>query len=416
MSATRQWKPGRVAAWALFDFANSPYSTVMTTVGFPSFFLAVVAPGASGPMLWGLLYGLSEVTAALLSPALGALSDARGRRRPFLFFATLLCVLGTASCAWIGEEGLATAFVCFGAANLGFALAQVFYNALLPEVAPPDRLDTVSGIGFATGYLGGLMGLLLVRPLYEGGTGSGNLPHVHLSFLMVAGIFALFSLPLLLMKEQGTAPAGDRGGLKEAYSRVWETLRSIRRYRSLFWYLLASFFFNDGVTTVILFAGPFAEKVLGMKTPQVVGLFLLLNVVAIFGAFSLGWVADRVGSRKMLFALLGGWIALALCLASVQTPLQFAIAAACAGLLLGPTQSVARGYLARLAPPEMKGEFFGFFGMAGKFAALAGPLLFGGASALFGTMRAGAVSLIPLFALGIFCLSRVREEIPSGGS
>lgn len=410
MSSSRGWKPGRVAAWALFDFANSPYSTIMTTVGFPSFFLAVVAPGASGPMLWGLLYGLSEVTAALLSPALGALSDASGRRRPFLFSATALCVLGTASCVWIGEGGLMTAFLCFGMANLGFALAQVFYNALLPEVAPPDRLDTVSGIGFATGYLGGLAGLLLVRPLYADGTGTGNLPNVHISFLLVAGIFVLFSIPILLLKEHGTKTQGAKVSLGAAYLRVWETLRSIRRYKSLFWYLLANFFFNDGVSTVILFAGPFAEKVLGMKTPSVVSLFILLNVVAIVGAFSLGWVADRIGSRRMLFILLAGWIGLSLCLALVQTPLQFTVAAAFAGLLLGPTQSVARGYLAHLAPSEMKGEFFGFFGMAGKFAALAGPLLFGAASAAFGTMRAGAVALIPLFALGIFCLSKVREE------
>lgn len=403
-----------MAAWALYDFANSPYSTIMTTVGFPSFFLAVVAPGASGPLLWGLLYGISEVVAAALSPALGALSDARGRRKPFLAAATFLCVAGTAACAGVGAGDLVGACLAFGLANLGFAVAQVFYNALLMEVAPEGRTDTVSGIGFAVGYLGGLGGLLLAAPLYKAGTGVGNLGNVHLSFLLVAAGLAVFSVPVLLMRERGT-PAAGGGGLLAAYGRVWQTLRSIRRYKALFWFLLANFCFNDGVNTVILFAGPFAEKVLGMGTGQVVKLFILLNVVAALAAFSLGRLADWAGPRRTLLWLLAGWVLLACAMALVQTPLQFTFAAGAAGILLGPTQSVARGYLARLAPDDMEGEFFGFFGMAGKFAALVGPVVFGAVSAWAGTMRAGALALIPMFLLGMIFLLRVPEAPPSGG-
>jgi len=410
------WRPGRVAAWSLYDFANSPYSTIMTTVGFPSFFLAVIAPGPSGALLWGLLYGLSEVAAACLSPALGALSDARGRRKPFLVTFSLLCVAGTALCALVGPGDLATTCLCFGLANLGFAVAQVFYNALLVEVAPPGRTDTVSGIGFATGYVGGLVGLLIAGPLYRGGTGVSNLAGVHLSFLVVAAIFLIFSVPVFLLKEAGT-PSGAATGLGAAYGRVWETLRSIRRYRALFWFLLASFCFNDGVNTVILFAGPFAEKVLGMGTPDVVKLFLLLNVVAAVGAFSVGRLADKVGSRRTLLGILVCWVGVAVAMALVRTPAQFTLLAAVAGFLLGPTQSVSRGFLARLAPPDMEGEFFGFFGLAGKFAALVGPVLFGAVSAAAGTMRAGALALAPVFVLSALFLLRVPEaEAPSEGS
>ncbi|MGA9750531.1 MAG: MFS transporter [Acidobacteriota bacterium] len=406
---------GRVVSWSLYDFANSPYSTIMTTIGFPLFFMAVVMPGRTGPFQWGLLYGLSEVAAAALSPGLGAWSDQAGRRKPFLITFSLLCIAGTALCALLGPGDLVKAWLFFGLANVGFACANVFYNALLVEVAPAGKTDTVSGIGWGTGYLGGLLGMLLVIPFYRDGASLGNMANIHASFLLVAGAFLFFALPIFFMRERGARPSGRIGGLGQAYRQVWATLKAIRRFRNLFWFLLANFFFNDGLNTVIIFAGAYAKQVLRVRDKDIFLLFLYLNVVAAAGAYALGWLADRFGSRRTLLVLVALWALLCGGLATVQTYTQFIVGAGFAGLMLGATQSIARGFLARLAPKEKEGEFFGFFGMAGKVAALIGPVLFGGVTSLTGSMRLGALSMAPLFFLGGFFLWKVREDGSQAG-
>ncbi len=400
---------GRVAAWSLYDFANSPYSVIMTTIGFPLFFLGIVAPSTSGPFLWGLLYGVSEVAAAVLSPGLGALSDQYGRRKPFLVGFALLTIAGTAMCYWLGPGALWRTFVFFGLANVGFACANVFYNALLQEVAPPGKMETVSGIGWGTGYVGGLLAMVLAMPLYEGGIGIGNIANVRLSFLLVAAFFLVFSLPIFLLRERGT-PRKPTIGLGVAYRSVWNTLKAARRYKNMFRFLVAAFFFNDGLNTVILFAGAYAKTVLKLEFKDIFLLFIYLQIVAAVGAYGLGWVADRLGSRRVLLVLVGTWVMLCLGLSAVTTYHQFIVGACVAGVLLGATQAIARGYLAKLAPDEMEGEFFGFYSLAGKFAALVGPVLFGAVTSLTGQMRLGALAMVPLFLLGFFFLWTVREQ------
>ncbi len=401
-----QW--GRVSAWALYDFANSPYSTIMTTVGFPIFFLAVIAPDRTGPLYWGLLYGVSEVVAGILAPGIGAWSDEVGRRKPFLIVFALMSILGTALCSFVGAGDLALAILLFGVANIGFACANVFYNALLVDVAPPGKRDTVSGIGWGTGYLGGLTAMILCLPLYRDGVTIQNADNVTFSFLLVAGLFLVFSLPIFFMRENRREPAPSRS-LGAAYARVWGTLKEIRQYKNLFRYLLANFFFNDGIHAVILFGGAFGREVLGLDMQKIFMLFLYLQVVAALGAFSLGWIADRVGSRRMLLVLIVIWLFVVVGFASVQTFPQFVAGGIVAGFLLGATQSVARAFLAKLAPANKEGEFFGFFGLCGKFASFIGPVLFGAMTSITGSMRWGALALLPLFALGLFFLFKVED-------
>ncbi len=404
----------RVGAWSLYDFANSPFSTIMTTVGFPLFFMNVVAPGRGASLAWGLLYGLSMTAAALLSPGLGAWSDSLGRRKPFLVAFTLISVVGTALCGLLDAGMVVEAFVFFGVANLSFACATVFYNALLVKIAPPERLNAVSGIGWATGYIGGLLGLLLALPLYRGGVVRGNLADVRLSFILVALIFLVFSVPLFLMKEKAAVEGRAlRKGLSDAYGRVWKTLKEMSRYKGFFLFLAADFFLNDGLSTIIIFAGPFARNVLGITTKDIFLLFIALNVVAAVGALVLGRVAGSWGSLKTLLVLAVFWMAISAALATCSSRVAFYVVSGFAGLLLGATQSVARGFAAELAPAELQGEFFGFFGMTGKLAALIGPVLFGVSSTLAGTMRAGAWSILPLFITGFVLLLMARRALHS---
>ena len=409
------WK--RVSAWSLYDFANSPYSTIMTTVGFPIYFTEVIAPGVGGVLGWGMLYGVSMAIAALLAPTLGAWSDNVGRRKPFLVGFTALAIAGTALCSLIGQGQVALAWLLFGMANIGFGCSIIFYNAMIVEVSPPDRLPTVSGIGWATGYIGGIVGLLLALPFFLGAATGAEADGFRTSFLLVAAIFAVFALPLLITREKGIVRADGLGkGLAEGYRRVFTTLRKAKAHRAFFLFVIAYFFINDALTTIIIFAGPYARSLFHTETKRVLLLFILLNVIAAVGALLLGEVAERFGTLRTLIALAASWCLLVSVLAVVRSEHGFFLLAGVAGLLIGSTQAVARAIAAKLAPDGSEGEFFGFFALAGKFSAVAGPVVFGSAVFASGTMRAGAWSTLPFFLVGLLLLLRLFSILKKGRS
>ncbi|MEJ2422633.1 MAG: MFS transporter, partial [Acidobacteriota bacterium] len=352
----RKWP--RILAWCLYDFGTSPYSTIMVTLGFPIFFTEVLYPGKSGPLLWGILYGGSVMISGLLAPALGAVSDSVGRRKPFLVPLTLAMAAGTALCALVTPERAYLAFLFFGVANLSFSLAWVIYNSLLITVAPPGKTDTISGLGWGFGYLGGLLALILGAGLYRGGFTPENVPRIHMSFILVSVLVLVAALPLFSVRESWARKDRKFVGLGRAYRDVWRTLKEIRSYRALFFYLIAYFLFNDGLSTVIGFAGIYGKQVIHLRTETIFLLFLFLQIVAAAGAFSLGWLADRWSPKTVLYWLLGGWVLVCLGVAGAVNFWQFAAVAGFAGLLLGPTQSIARGFLATLAPDDRQGEFF----------------------------------------------------------
>lgn len=310
LAAAPRLRRRAVAGYCLFDFANSAYTTVISTVAYSVYFRQVVVAAADnrGDELWGYATSLAMLIVALTSPVLGALADYSGRKKFFLVLATLQAVLATALMATVGPGQIAWGFLLYVVATIGFEGGYVFYNAFLPDVSTPSTIGKISGWAWGTGYVGGLAALLLCYPLIvQLHDPAGRLiPEAvasrQASFLVVAAFFLVFALPAFFWLQESPR-RGDLRSWRDVvtigFRRVAETLRGLRAYREVRRYVIASLFFTDGITTIIGFSAIYAEVTFGFSSSEVVLLFLLLNIVAIPGAVGGGYLADRIGAKVL---------------------------------------------------------------------------------------------------------------------
>jgi len=409
-----------VAAWCLFDFANSSYATVIVTLAFAVFFREVVVngPGNVGDKLWGMANFIAMAVVVLVSPLLGALADYSGRRKLLLVLTTLLTVVATLLLYTVGEGQLIRAMLLFVLATIGFECGYVFYNAFLPEVSTPETIGRVSGWGWAVGYFGGLAALALcapwLRPELRDASGALSPAAIHdrqIAFAIVGGFYLLFALPSFLWLREsaplGAAPARLRDYVGIGLRRVRHTLRHLREHREVGKFVLASLFYTDGISTVIVFAALFASTTFGFSSAKLIALFLVLNVVAVPGAALAGHLADAIGAKRTLVLSLLLWIGVLLTGWLARSELPFWIMASGAAIGMGATQSVGRSFMAQISPPEREAEFFGFYVLSGKFASTLGPLIFGLVSSWTGEQRLAVLSLLPLFVAGLLVLLTV---------
>ena len=409
-----------VAAWCLFDFANSSYTTLIITVAYSVFFREAVvgAEDNRGDQLWGIANFLAMAVVALSSPFLGAVADASGWKKRFLIALTLQTVAATALLATVGPGQVARGMVLYVIATIGFEAGYVFYNAFLPEVSTPATIGRVSGWAWAVGYAGGLLALIVCRPFTAGdlrGTdGSLDVEVVRgfqTSFLIVAAFFLVFALPAFLWLREPRTAAGPRSWTAMAragVSRVRDTLGHLRQYRDAARFVLASLFFTDGISTIISFSAIYATVSFDFSGADLISLFLVLNVIAFPGAVAGGWLADRIGARTTIILSLVLWTAVVLVGAAATNRAMFWAMAVGAAIGMGSTQAVGRSLMAQLTPPERESEFFGFYVLSGKFASMFGPLLFGFISYRTGSQRLAVLSLAPLFIVGLLLMFSVR--------
>lgn len=377
----------------------------MTTLIFPVFFTESIVPGKWGLTAWAILYGGCEVLSAVFSPPLGAMSDLVNRRRRFLVFFTLTAVAGTALTCTLSHGDMFRAVLFFSIAQLGFSLANVFYNSMLAGISGPEKRETVSGLGWGAGYFGGMLFMIMTLLIMD----MDSPAFQRNSFLFTAVWYILFSVPIFFFFEGGPA-TGTNISLKASYSEVIGTIRKMSGNKPLFYFLLAGFFFNDGVNSAILFGGIFLRKGYGFDDESLFKAFIAFNLIAAAGAWIIGPLADRLSSKRTLFIMMWAWI-ISLCLLPVLSGKAMLMAiASVVGILIGGTQSVLRGYLSKLAPAEAQGEWFGFYTLMGKAAALAGPLLFGLFYGYFQDIKLSALSLIPLFLLAGIFLKKVEPQ------
>ena len=408
----------RVLAWCFFDWANSPYTTLVVTFVYSAYFAQTFAPDVvTGTAWWSRAITVSGIAVALLAPLLGAAADRGGTRIRWLGATTATCVLATGALAFVTPEpGHALlALSLFVLADIGFELGMLFYNALLPTVAPPERLGRVSGYGWALGYGGGLVALVLallglVQPAAPWfGISRADGFNYRATCLLAAIWLAVFSLPLFLTLREARRP-GTGVEFTSVFREVATTFRNVRQYRDAGLFLIARLLFNDGLITVFAFGGIYAAGTFGMTLAEVIQFGIAINVTAGLGALLFGFVDDRIGGRRTVLVSCAA-LAVATALAVwAPTRAWFWVAGMAIGVFAGPNQSASRSLMARFAPRGSENEFFGFFAFSGRLTAFAGPALLGIATQAFHSQRAGVATVLIFFIVGGGLLLLVDED------
>jgi len=403
-----------VFAWAMYDFANSGYTTVVLTAVFNAYFVAVVAQGAPWATLaWTLVLSASYLIGMLLMPALGAYADVHARKKAVLGWVTVGCVVSTALLALVGPGDLLLAAVLLIISNFCFAAGVTLNSAFLPELARAEALGKVSGWGWSIGYLGGLLALALCLAyvLHAQGRGEPATHYVPVTLLITAALFALASLVTFAgLKERAQPLPGARvsGLLRESTQRLWQTLRQIDRYRDFGWLMLCGLLYQAGLSVVVALAAIYAQQVMRFDTAQTMLLVLVVNVTAALGAFAFGYVQDAVGHRRALALTIWGWVAMVALAAGTTGTTGFWIAANIAGLCMGSSQSAGRAMVGLFAPRARLAEFYSLWNAAVWLSAILGPVTYGLVTWVTDNDHRLAMMITGLyFVAGLLVLSRV---------
>ena len=402
-----------VWAWAMYDFANSGYTTVVITAVFGAYFVGVVAGNAPwATFAWTLALSVSYALVMLTAPLVGAWADAHARKKTLLWITTAGCVVATALLYFAGPGALALAIAVLVVSNYFFGTGENLIAAFLPELAQPRALGRISGWGWGLGYLGGLvsLGASLAYIGWAQARGDTAADFVPVSMLITAAIFALASLPTLLILRERATPTGGHTGWN-AWKQVRYTLGHLNQLPDLRRFLVCTVLYQAGTQAVITLAAIYASQVFHFDTQRTILLVLVVNVTAAAGAFAFGHVQDRIGHVRAIALTLVGWCVMVLVAWSAPDEPTFWIAANIAGLCMGASQSAGRAMVGLLAPPAHQAEFFGLWGLAVKLASIAGPLTYGVASwASGGDHRRSLLITGVWFVASLAMLAGVRAD------
>ncbi|MBT5433672.1 MAG: MFS transporter [Rhodospirillaceae bacterium] len=408
-----------LAAWCLFDWANSPTPTVVVTFVFaPYFARGIVGNEAEGLALWSWGIAFSALVIAVLAPVTGAIADAAGRRKPWIAGFSLLTILATAGlwfCApdptWIFPTLILVALV-----NIGFETSTVFYNAMLPDLADAKRVGRISGWAWGMGYGGGLACLIVALLVFimadpaPFGLDPGQSEPVRAVALLVALWFIVFGWPMFVWSpDRPSANVAFGVSARRGMRRLVETARELGQHRIIVRFLIARLLYIDGLNTLFALGGLYAASTFGMDEKSVLIFAIALNATAGLGAVGFAWMDDKVGARTTLTWTLGCLMIVSTAILLVQSALWFWILGIVLGTFIGPVQSASRSLMARLAPPAMTGEMFGFFALSGKLTSFAGPLLVGLVAYATDSQRLGMGVIVVLMAIGLIILRTVPE-------
>src|SRR5687768_5606371 len=372
-----------VWSWAMYDFANSGYTTVVITAIFNAHFVAVVTRNeAGGTFAWTAALAVSYALIILTAPVLGAYADAYAAKNRRLFLSTVGCILFTALLSFVGSGDLWLAVVLIVLSNFLFACGGNLISAFLPELAQGRALGKVSGWGWSFGYMGGLvsLGLSLGYVTWAQGQGKPAEEFVPITMLITACMFALSSIPTFLFLKERALPQPHLSGrtvVREAFARIGDTVNHVRDYRDLVRFLACVVFYQAGIQTVITLAAIYAQQVMGFDTGDTMFLVLVVNVTASVGAFGFGSVQDRIGHIPTIALTLVGWIVMVLLAWMAEDRAMFWLAANVAGLCLGASQSAGRALIGYFSPDARRAEFFGLWGLAVNLSSILGPITYG---------------------------------------
>ena len=364
-------------AWYLYDFGNSAYAAVVLLAVYSAYFKEEVVGGAMGSWYWGLAIGIAMLVVAVTSPVLGAIADFAGSKKRFLLFYTGLACLFTAALFFVRAGDVLIGMLFFILAEIGYRSAQVFYNSLLPEIAEPDEIARISGIGWAIGSFGGIICLLLALALI---LLVGGPLVVRLTLVMTAGFFALSAIPIFLWLHERAEPKILHTGespIAAGFARLEHTFAAVRSFREFIKFIVAFLVYNDGILMALDFAAILGAVLYGMDQQELIIFMILVQIASIAGAYAFGMLADRFGSKRslivsiLLMAGAAGWMFFN------HSRTGFYGIGLLAGFALTGVQSVSRAMVGMFSPAGRSAEFYGFFAVAGRTSSFIGPTVFG---------------------------------------
>jgi len=407
-----------INAWCMYDWANSAFATTIMAALLPPYFSRVVAADlpnrAQASSIWGYAVSASMLVTAFLGPILGAIADYSGSKKRFMGGFLTIAVLFTGLLFFIGKGDWVGAMVFYVLASIGNAGANIFYDSLLPHVARPEEINQVSARGYAYGYVGGGLLLLInliwyMKPQWFGFPDANTA--VRASFLSVAVWWAVFSIPLFRQVPEPPATAGPEriNSVRAGFQRLVETFRELRRYRELFKFLLAFWLYADGIGTIIHMASIYGAEI-GIGTGDLAGALLLMQIIAAPFSILFGVLPKRLGTKRSIYLALGVYTLISIAGYFMTQAWHFWVLAGLVGTVQGGSQALSRSLFGSMTPKTRSAEFFGFYDISSKFAGILGPFIFGVVGALAGSSRLSIVSLVFFFVVGALLLDRVNEK------
>ena len=408
-----------VFVWSLYDFANSAFTTLVVTFIYAAYFTKAIAENEIiGTALWSRAVSLTAIIVAIASPIMGVISDKANLRKTFLVFMTYTSIFGSIMLYFAMPGEVMKALTWFVIANIGFELGGVFYNAYLPEIAPENKIGRVSGYGWSFGYVGGLLCLVIAMvgfvnpeiPWFGFSKIAGE--NIRATNILVAVWFGIFSLPMLL-KLKSHPPTKNKKSEFNVLSGINElihTFREIIKYKQVIKFLLARMIYNDGLVTIFAFGGIYAAGTFGFSFEEIMIFGIVLNVTAGIGAFTFGFLDDKLGGKLTIQITLICLIAAGLMAIFAKSKFIFWISGIMVGIFSGPNQAASRSLMGRFTPRSKENEFYGFFAFSGKMTAFIGPLFLGILTQVFDSQRAGVSIVVILFVLGLFLLKDINEK------
>lgn len=405
-----------VWGWAMYDFANSSYTTVVITAVFNAYFVEVVASGHTwATFAWTAALAVSHLILMIVGPPLGAYADLRANKKRLLLISTIGCVGTTAALALAGPDTLWLSMMLLTLSSVFFGVGENLIAAFLPELAAAEHQGKLSGWGWSLGYVGGLitLGICLGYIQWASAHGESAQQFVPITMLITAAMFGMASVPtFLLLRERALPqPQSATGMWRQTAARLAQTWRRARHYTDLLRFLLCMAVYQAGIQAVIALAAIYAQAVMGFSMADTVLLILVVNITAAIGAFAFGYLQDWIGHIATIAITLLGWSLMVVLAWLAHGALLFWIAANIAGLCLGASQSAARAFVGVLSPPARTGEFFGLWGLAGRLASIVGPLTYGAVSWLSqGNHRLAMLITGSYFIVGLLLLATIDAE------
>lgn len=398
-------KTREIFGWCCYDFANSAFTTIIITVVYAVYFTGVVAEGdARAPGWWGTALAVSQLAVIVLAPLIGALADVTACKKRWLMTMAVACAAATMALFFAGPGDIWLALALVVLANIAFSLGENLCASFLPEISTPENVGRISAYGWSFGYLGGLLSLVLALVIIN--SGEGRVPW---TFVMTGGFFLLAVLPTLMLRERARrrTPPKSTAAWRLGWAQLVQMKRELPKHRTLLIFFGSMLLFMAGLTAVVAFASVFATTVLGMTQAEIIGLFVLLQLAGVAGAYGFGVLQDRAGPRLALVLSLLQWIVVCVWAAFCTTKTEFYVIGVLAGSAMGSLQSGARAVVATLTPPGRAGEFFGYWGFFGKLAAVIGQPVFGWLAAWHG-YRTAVLANAGFFVAGLVVLLCLR--------